>query len=610
MDRIRSSSIVFALACLLVACGGGGGGGGVADEDDAIGGGPAPVPADVSGAAEASRFLSQAAFGGTMDEINAVVARGDYAAWIDAQIATPPTTMVAAFDDLEASFDPGDRTKAELDAAGVPYFEEEGEVELEGIIDGIFMARATWWTMLMRAQDPLRQRVAYALSQLLVVSDRTDATSDALVMVGYYDTLIRNALGNYRTLLEEITYDTGMGLYLTHMGNDKGDPAAGIFPDENYARELMQLFTIGLWELNQDGTRKLDASGAPIPTYTNADITELAKVMTGLGPNEGMVFQATELVDHDFGAPMAVWEQHHATGPKRLIDGTTTNGTTAQDIDAALDALMRHANTAPFVSKFLIQRLVTANPTPAYVRRVADVFVDNGRGVRGDLAAVVRAILLDAEARDPSQRTDRSGKLREPALRYVQMMKAFDVQSPSGLLLTLGAKLQDKNDVADEIEPAQLGQHPLSAPSVFNFYRPDFQPRELVGTGLVSPEAQIVNATTVSGYNNLLRQALFERRPMDSMIGEELLEEFPNHNLERHLPVMRDFARYGQLAGDPTALVQSLDILLAGGGLSDTEKNAVVRVLSDARATAMGALDRVRLATYLVMLSPGYLYRS
>ena len=612
MNRFPSRPAFFFLL-LLAGCGGGGAvpidAGTPTVDPTPPPAPPTPLPAPSEPAAEASRFLSQAGFGGTRAEIDALATTSDYGAWIDAQRGLPVTAYGAAMETLLGRFDLQDRTVAQLREANIPFFTEEGE-EPESIVDENMYARYAWWSTILHAPDQLRQRVAYALSQLLVVSDRVDPIGDAEIMTAYYEILQRHALGSFRTLIEDVTYSTAMGLYLTYMGNDKGDPAQGVFPDENYARELMQLFTIGLWELEPDGTRKLDANGAPIPTYDNRDITELARVFTGLGPNGGTVFRATEIEEHDFALPMAVWEAHHSQGPKRLIDGSTTNGNTAQDIDAALDVLVQHPNTAPFVSTFLIRRLTSSNPTPAYVARVANVFVNNGSGVRGDLGAVVRAILLDPEARDPRQRTSSSGKLREPVLRYVQLLRAFDARTPSNLYMVLGAKLQDKNDVAEEIEPAQVGQHPLSAPSVFNFYRNDFQPATLRTTSLVSPESQIINATTVSGYNALLRQVLFEKRPIDTMFNEELREEFPSFDFSAYEASLQGLDRYVARANDPAGLVRELNTVLAAGALSAASEQAIASALQDSRAASLAPADRVRYAIYLVMLSPAYLHRN
>lgn len=620
MDRSTARLLLsFSFVLLLTACGGGGGDPAGAGSGTPPSTPPTPpptgTPAPFDAAAEASRFLSQAAFGGTRAEIDALANSGDYSAWFEQQAAMPATLHTTALNDLLRRFWTDDRTRAELDAAGVPYYLETGDdgmgpEEPESLVESTLLTRYAWWTTVMRAPDQLRQRVAYALSQLVVVSDRTDPTSDFDVMAAYYDILQRNALGSFRQLLEEISYSTAMGLYLTHMGNDKGDPTNGVFPDENYARELMQLFTIGLWELNEDGSRKLDMNGNPIASYTTSDVTELAKVFTGLGPNGGSVFSATNLEEHDPERPMAVWEAHHSPGPKRLIDGSITSAGTAADIDSALDALVAHANTGPFIATFLIRRLTSSNPSRDYVRRVARAFANNGSGVRGDLKAVVKAVLLDPEARDPANRTTASGKLREPALRYVHLLKAFDAKTDAGPFMVRGGKLQDKNDVAAEMEPAQLGQHPLSAPSVFNFYLNDFQPKALESAGLVSPESQIINATTVSAYNRLLRQVLFENRLIDTMFTAELDEDFPTYDWRRYDATFRDLDRYVAIGSDPARLIRELNVVLAAGNLSEATEALLVSKLSDPRAANLDARARVQFAIYLVMLSPAYLHRN
>ncbi|HEX2749321.1 MAG TPA: DUF1800 family protein, partial [Verrucomicrobiales bacterium] len=354
--------------------------------------------------------------------------------------------------------------------------------------------------------DPLRQRVGYSLSQIFIISDRMeDLAVNPLGMVHYYDMLLGHTFGNFRDLLFDVAMHPCMGLYLSHLGNQKPNPASHRFPDENFAREIMQLFSVGLWELNQDGTRKLDPQGNPIATYSNADITELARVFTGLafgGDNVNF-----GLWPRDFTSPMKAWDAEHDLAPKKLLRGVTTPARTASpadtgtatmlDVNAAVDNLFNHPNVGPFMGRLLIQRLVTSNPSPAYVGRVAAAFANNGQGVRGDMKAFIKAILLDPEARDPAMMNDPNfGKLREPFLRCVNLARAFNAYTASGWYYLDAFTL-------DHV------QEPMKSPSVFNFYLPDYAPPgTLVEHGLVAPEFQIINATSATMAPNYFWNAI------------------------------------------------------------------------------------------------------
>ncbi len=374
-----------------------------------------------------------------------------------------------------------------------------------------------WFENALDGPDQLRQRVAYALSQLMVVSHTEfplNARPEALAH--YYDVLAKHAFGNFRALLGAVARSPAMGIYLSHQGNHKANRARNTLPDENFARELMQLFTIGLYELNPDGTPRTDASGQLIPTYTQSDIEELSRVMTGwdlqfnsrygrLWQNEGSLVHPMEFNtdEHDFGEKLLLGQVIPANMPA------------GRDLDAALDILFAHPNAAPFVSKHLIQRLVTSNPTPDYVRRVAAVFADNGDGVRGDLRATVKAILLDDEARSAAAaNADDYGKVVEPLLALTGVLRAMDVSPLNGWF----------NDQLDSTDPAkvegfyffrsdhrwELGQAALRSPSVFNFYSPDFVPQDdFYNSGrddapLVLPEMQLRTPANIAGFQNLL----------------------------------------------------------------------------------------------------------
>lgn len=375
-----------------------------------------------------------------------------------------------------------------------------------------------------------------------------------------------------------------MGLHLSHLNNSRSDPATGRFPDENYAREVMQLFSIGLYELAADGSRRLDAEGRLIPTYGNREITEFAKIFTGLGPGgpEGE-FGSDEV---DLTRAMRMYEPFHEPGPKRLLNGTVVPGGQSgmEDVAAAVDNLFRHPNVGPFLGRLLIQRLVTSNPSPGYVARVATAFADNGDGERGDLAAVVSAILLDPEARRTALAAgEHFGHLQEPVLRATGLLRAFRASTGSGFFPVAGWRLQEN-----------LLQHPLSAPSVFSFFLPDHQPKsELSDRGLVEPEFQITtSATTVNQANLLdenLRHGELAEIPELGLLcfelpeecedlflceDEECFEELAEELLEDHGDEI--FDEYGveldleeelELAeDDPRALLDRIDLLLTHGG--------------------------------------------
>ena len=447
----------------------------------------------------ASRFLFQAGLGGSMEDIERLALAGDYEAWIDEQAALPMTDVlsnVIAINEEEFQY-----FITQTDAEGNPNRPEN--------YFGPWFKHFSyaWWDNVAKAPDQLRYKVANALSQLFVVShNNTDLGNHGEAMGAYYDLLLRRSFGNFRDLLGDVTFSPSMGFYLSHLNNPKTDPTRNQEPDENFAREIMQLFTIGLNELNMDGSLKLDNSGQAIPTYDNSDIRGLARVFTGLGggdlndkikmeyPNARIEF-GTELYGIDRTIPMQMYDSEHEPGEKNIVgDYTIPAGQSGlQDIQEALDHLFNHPNVPPFISRQLIQRMVKSNPSPAYIERVANVFVDNGQGVRGDLLAVIKAILLDQEARscefilDPAQ-----GQLREPLLRHTHIIHALPNDSPSGNFW------KDPQSLFDRTKQA-----PQTSPTVFNFYNPNFTPAgEISEQGLVAPEFGILDSETSIGYAN------------------------------------------------------------------------------------------------------------
>lgn len=440
---------------------------------------------------DAFRFLSQATFGPSPASIAALGSKS-YSQWMDEQMAVPWRALM-----------PG--VKARQLARLAPGSTSDPNPSKD--IIGAF------WREAIEGQAQLRWRTAYAMSQIFVYSvGGHGGFTDPVGSADYFDMLARNAFGNYRQLLESVARHPAMGRYLSHLGNRPADDKTGRVPDENFAREIMQLFSIGLYKLNIDGTLQLDASQRPIPTYGADDIVGLARVFTGWSWDcaEGRTkncftsrFTHRDGLAGDIGAgsrPMVGYPEYHSTEEKRFL-GVVIPAQSIADPGAslkiALDTLANHPNVGPFIGRQLIQRLVTSNPSPAYVADVAAVFNNNGRGVRGDLGAVIRAILTHSEARTPGAQL---GKVREPVLRLTALARAFPARSLSG---GYWFQSEENYDVA-------LGQVPLSSPSVFNFYRPGYAPRGggLVKAGMVAPEMQIIDENSSASYVRYMRQAI------------------------------------------------------------------------------------------------------
>ncbi len=455
--------------------------------------------------------------------------------------------------------------------------------------------------------DPLRQRVAFALSEILVTSDRPEALAvEQAGMANYYDLMLRHAFGNYRELLNDVTLHPVMGIYLSHLGNQKQVPGSNIFPDENYAREIMQLFTIGLWELNPDGTRILGTNGQPSATYDNSHITELARVFTGLAFGNNTDFN---LWPRDFTVPMKCWDDYHDCNAKTLLGGLQlpartpspgSNGVAGlADVNAAVSNLFAHPNVGPFIGKQLIQRLGTSNPSTGYVARVAAAFANNGSGLRGDMKAVVKAILLDPEARDPAMMSQPTwGKLREPLLRVVNLARAFNATSTSGYY------------VVDQFT-LDHGQDPMNAPSVFNFFLPAHSPPgPITQMGLVAPEFQIINASTaITGPNYFWDDAILGGLHTQGVGNAAYAVRLNTTNeLAMIVPAsqMNEDVPAGP-AADPDALLRRLDLALTGGTLSPRQfqiiREAMLRVGPPSWEWHQ---QRLRLAIYLIVTSPDF----
>lgn len=515
MKRLVS---ITAWLLLLAGCGGGGGDTGQP---------PGPPPPPPVSKAEAYQLLNQATFGALDQETDAVITRG-VEGWIDFQMTRPTSLQLPHVQSIPIT--------------GFMDF------QLQNDRVDIWFRNALW------GDDQLRQRVAFALSEILVVSQLGALNDAPFALASYHDMLARNAFGNYRDILEEVTLHPAMGVYLSMLGNEKPNETLNIRPDENYAREVMQLFSVGLVELNIDGTERLDGSNQPIPTYDQAIIEGFAHVFTGwtwAGAPDW--YQARQTRQNQI-VPMQLWEDFHDTGEKQLLDGVILPPGQGgqQDLADALDNIFNHDNVGPFLAIRLIQRLTTSNPSPGYVQRVAEVFNDNGQGVRGDMGAVVKAILLDDEAR-PDLAMDLDGKVKEPLLRVTHLWRAYNATSngggyPYGFAYIL------------------FGQGPLQSPSVFNFFSPFYAPTgEIRNSGLVAPELQLAteyNNTVMTNW--VLQQAFFWNQTNEDLEDDQV-----------YIDISAEMA----ISGDPDALIDMVATKLLGGEISDTLRAEITRML-------------------------------
>ena len=572
-DDASGAGVAVALSALtLAACGGGGGGSSTPPTQNPPPPPPVVPPPVTITDAEAARFLLQAQFAVTDTDLATLKANG-YSAWLTASYNQPL----------------GQTGVAWLDSRGHNSITSEQRYFWPQF--GDFMI----WNQLLAGPDQMRKRLALALSEFFVVSlSPIDGFYPPYVIGAYWDVLTANVYGNFRTLLERITLNAGMGFFLNTKGNLKED-ANGRQPDENYAREIMQLFTIGLLELNQDGTPRLDANNQPIETYGQSDITNLARVFTGYDwdylANGG---NFTNVAWHDYDVP----NTRFATNPMWFNAANHSNlavtflGTTIpantpgpEALRLALDRLFNHANTGPFFARQMIQRLVTSNPSPAYVGRVAAVFANNGAGTRGDLKAVWTAILTDTEARRaPGPSDSLSGKLREPVVRFVQWAQTVGTTSTNGDYQIYDLSGSDTS----------LGQSALRSPSVFNFFRPGYVPPNtaIASAGKQAPEFQLVNETTAAGYINF----------MQGMTRNGYIDVRPT------------YAALLPIAHDVPAVLAWLNLRLTANQLSAETLTLVQAVMTAFNLTATSAdnakLDMLATACFLILCSPEYLVQK
>jgi uncharacterized protein (TIGR03437 family) len=526
---------------------------------------PPPLPGGPITDRDAARFLTQATFGPTAAEITAMKSKG-YDAWLNEQFNLP-LQSVSHVKYLE-----------NFEATGVKFYQEP--------------IMESFWNQAVKGNDQLRQRVAFALAQILVISLNSNIDNEPYAVTSYADMLNKNAFGNFRQLLEEVTLHPAMGRYLDHLQNDKEDPVTGQNPNENYAREILQLFSIGLYKLHPDGSLILDNNGLPIPTYDQNVVKGFAHVFTGWSYG---TFATTEnnwkwppiwQNGHQFWlVPMQVWPNHHSALSKQLLDATTLPaGQTAQkDLKDALDNIFNHPNVGPFIARQLIQRLVTSNPSPGYVYRVTQKFNNNGSGVRGDLKAVIKAILTDYEARSLDVVANQGyGKMREPVIRMAHLLRSMNYSCTCG---TIPLYWMDSPEHA-------LGQNPWRSPTVFNFYEPGYShPGHIASAGLVAPEFQITNDSSVIGISDFFRYVIADGFKWDDT-----------------KPLLPDYSSMHALSANPTQLIEHLDLVLAAGGLSSSFKTTLITEVT--RVSPRNPKDRIAEAVHQIMTSPEYVIQK
>lgn len=538
--RLARSAVAGGVLLFMAACGGGSGStDGTASTSGSLG-----VATASQSAPDAARFLTQATFGPTPAEIERVKSMS-YSAWMDEQFAKPQSLHRLYLN----------QASADLAANGQT-------VSASNFFD-------SYWAQAIGGEDQLRQRAAFALSEIMVISF-TDATlrNQPRGVASYYDTLGADAFGNFRTLMEDVTLHPMMGIYLSHLKNEKEDVTTGRVPDLNFAREITQLFTVGEYKLNPDGTTIMGTDGHPAVAYKSADLEGLSQIFTGWswygGPEltdrtNARFFGNNANIERDW-RPMQDYTRYsantdfHSISAKNFFGVTIAPQTvpdTVGDLKIALDTLFNNPNVGPFVGKQLIQRMVTSNPSPAYVGRVSAAFANNGSGVRGDMKAVFRAVLLDPEARTATNATT-YGKLREPVVRLANFMRAFNVKSVSGRYTGIGST----DDAA-----TQLNQTPMFSPTVFNFFRPGYVPtsRVITDAGLVAPELQITHDLSVAGYMNYMRNWITVNNTRD---------------------LRQDYSAEVALADNAGSLVDRMNLLLFSGAMPDALKTQITSAVA------------------------------
>jgi len=573
--QAKTYGLAVSAGLSVAACGGGGGGGG--------GGGTTQVttPINISKPTEqqAARFLMQASFGGNYTQIQEVQNKG-FEAWLDAELNKP---WIEAYSHYN-------------------WFKDHGYFDIQTKSRGEIGVDNTLWRKLITAPDVLRQRVAYALSQIFVVSmNGLGAMSWRNVgAICYMDLLEKNAFDTYEALLKAVTLSPAMGIYLNMKGSRKASGSSA--PDENYAREVMQLFSIGLYQLNDDGSLKKDINGNPIETYTQQNVTQLAAIFTGWWFSS---IEDPAQLDY-LNLPMSNNSKYFTTGDKTFFDQKVSGSSIAEKaLDQVLKYLANHANVGPFIGRQLIQRLVCSNPSAAYISRITQVFNNDGQGVRGNLKAVVKAILLDDEARHPPSSSTNTynsyGKLKEPVLRVAQWGRTFKVKSNNQYAL-VDFKTNPKSPTGPwymgnlSDDATGIGQAPLRSPTVFNFFRPGYVPPqgELAAASVTAPEFQLCNEVTVAAYLNFMKNTIEAGRN----------------------DVQPDYSADYELAKDATQLVERYSLLLTAGTLPEVKKKIISdaiskittsRTDSSRNTTYTPELDRIKATIFLIMATPEFM---
>jgi uncharacterized protein (DUF1800 family) len=578
--------VAGAFAAVLAACGSGGSQA-PAQPSAPVGNGPPtslpndgvnalsvnPPPVTAAGSepagADATRFLTQATFGIKSEaEIDQLRSKG-YERWLWEQFNT---TAASHYEYLKWQ-------KPRTIDKDNPNGKFTEEMPYEAV-----------WQQWLHGPDQLRGRVSFALSQIVVVSNvAPDIYPQALAT--WADLLNKNAFGNYRQFLEEVTLNPAMAYYLTMLKSQKENKEEGIRPNENYAREILQLFSIGVDELNIDGSQRLDANGFPIPTYDQSVVEGFAKAFTGwsFSTNDNKKDDSFHHEDDDkedtWIKPLKSWPNYHSPGEKKLLNGVMlpAGQTPEKDMKDALDNIFNHPNVGPYIGRQLIQRLVTSNPSPAYIARVATVFNNNGSGVRGDLKAVVRAVLIDPEARDLSKLAEGGwGKQREPVVRFANYLRAFNGKSKSGI---------NTIHYLDDSDNA-LGQSPFLAPTVFNFYSPNYKaPGKIAQAGLYAPEFQITTETSVVGALNFF----------SNLVNNQ------GYGHDDHF-VRMDYTPLLNLSQDPAALAEKLNRLMYMGQMGAETRATIVKALE-----AIDKNDkerRVKAALIITAIAPDFLIQK
>lgn len=478
--------------------------------------------------AQAFRILEQATFGPTDDDLKAVQTLGT-AKWIEQQLNSS-----SAYDSSSDSHQSHlQRYKAIAKMAEPSTYSSESDFNNNYHGRTSDYQTAAWFDNVLHGKDQLRQRVAFALSELIVISgskQRTRFRGDSLA--SYYDILAKHAFGNFRNLMGEISRSPGMGVFLSHQGNKKFNSSSNTHPDENFARELMQLFSIGLWKMNQDGSMVKDSSGDPIASYTQDDVEELAKVMTGYDIKGNSKFGKTNRGNgEEWASPMEFNSSHHEYASKTFLGSNIgaegSSNSDPSDLDQALNIIFQHQNVGPHVGRHLITRLVTSNPSSSYISRIAEKFNNDGNGNRGNLKEVVRSVLLDPEAREEEySNVGNFGKPKEPLLALTQFLRAFDVKPLDGWKSRTNATM---NGVYQFFYLENIiGQSPLRSETVFNFFSSDFIPADshFISNSMVAPEFQIQSDTVLIKFHNLIRSSLNTNEKNAILENNASLKEF------------------------------------------------------------------------------------